>query len=183
MQYVGLCVFSLPIFLLNGRDDVCLHLITIKLEIWIISHCVGLGHESMVCAVSCYVILIKPMMTSPNGNIFRFTDHMCREFTAPRWIPHTKASDADVFSDLRPNKLLSKQWWGWWFETPSCQLWRHRNAPQLISTVAGDYKVVNVTTFPFQCFSIMELYVFFAYLLTPNTLIDTKLVHDGSSVN
>ena len=22
----------------------------------------------------------------------------------------------DVFFDLRPNKRLSKQWWGWWFE-------------------------------------------------------------------
>ena len=27
-----------------------------------------------------------------------------------------------------PNKRLSKQWWGWWFETPLCPLWRHRNA-------------------------------------------------------
>ena len=33
----------------------------------------------------------------------------------------------DVFFDLRPNKRLSKQWWGWWFETLSCPLWRHRN--------------------------------------------------------
>ena len=33
----------------------------------------------------------------------------------------------DVFFDLRPDKLLSKQWWGWWFETPSCPLWRHRD--------------------------------------------------------
>ena len=33
----------------------------------------------------------------------------------------------DVFFDLRPNKRLSKQSWGWWFETPSRPLWRHRN--------------------------------------------------------
>ena len=33
----------------------------------------------------------------------------------------------DVFFDLRPNKTLSKQSWGWWFETPPCPLWRHRN--------------------------------------------------------
>ena len=33
----------------------------------------------------------------------------------------------DVFFDLRPNKRLSKQWWGWWFETPSSPLWRHFN--------------------------------------------------------
>ena len=25
------------------------------------------------------------------------------------------------------NKRLSKQWWGWWFDTPSCSLWRHSN--------------------------------------------------------
>ena len=33
----------------------------------------------------------------------------------------------DVFFDLRLNKRLSKQWWGWWFETPSHPLWRHCN--------------------------------------------------------
>ena len=33
----------------------------------------------------------------------------------------------DVFFDLRLNKPLSKQSWGWWFETPSCSLWRHYN--------------------------------------------------------
>ena len=33
----------------------------------------------------------------------------------------------DVFFDLGPDKRLSKQSWGWWFETPSHSLWRHRN--------------------------------------------------------
>ena len=33
-----------------------------------------------------------------------------------------------TFSDLCLNKLLSKQSWGWWFETPSRPLWRHSNA-------------------------------------------------------
>ena len=33
----------------------------------------------------------------------------------------------DVFFDLRLNKRLSKQPWGWWFETPSFPLWRHCN--------------------------------------------------------
>ena len=31
----------------------------------------------------------------------------------------------DVFFDLCLNKRLSKQSWDWWFETPSCPLWRH----------------------------------------------------------
>ena len=33
----------------------------------------------------------------------------------------------DVFFDLRLYKRLSKQSWGWWFETLSCPLWRHCN--------------------------------------------------------
>ena len=34
----------------------------------------------------------------------------------------------DVYFDLLLNKRLSKQSWGWWFETPSCPLWHHCNA-------------------------------------------------------
>ena len=45
------------------------------------------------------------------------------EFPAQR--PVTRSFD--VFFDLHPNKRLSKQWWGWWFETLSSPLWRHRN--------------------------------------------------------
>ena len=47
-----------------------------------------------------------------------------------RWIPHAQRSvtrSFDFFFDLRSNKRLSKQWWGWWFETSSSPLWRHCN--------------------------------------------------------
>ena len=37
----------------------------------------------------------------------------------------------DVFFDPRLNKRLSKQWWGWWFETLSRSLWCHRNVDHL----------------------------------------------------
>ena len=40
------------------------------------------------------------MMTSSNGNIFRVTGHLCGEFTGLRWIPRTKASDAELWSFL-----------------------------------------------------------------------------------
>ena len=43
------------------------------------------------------------------------------EFPAQR--PVTRSFD--VFFDLCLNKRLSKQSWGWWFETPSRSLWRH----------------------------------------------------------
>ena len=33
----------------------------------------------------------------------------------------------DVFFDLRPDKQLRKQSWGWWFEMPPHSLWRYRN--------------------------------------------------------
>ena len=40
------------------------------------------------------------MMTSSNGNIFRVTDPLCGEFTGLRWIPRTKASDAELWCFL-----------------------------------------------------------------------------------
>ena len=36
------------------------------------------------------------MVTSSNGNIFRVTGPMCGEFTGHRWIPLTKATDAEL---------------------------------------------------------------------------------------
>ena len=39
-------------------------------------------------------------MTSSNGNIFRFTGPLCGEFTGDRWIPLTKASNAELWCFL-----------------------------------------------------------------------------------
>ena len=65
------------------------------------------------------------MMTSSNGNIFCVTGPLSLvtgEFPSQR--PVTRSFD--VFFDLRLNKRLSKQSWGWWFR-PSPSLWRHCN--------------------------------------------------------
>ena len=40
------------------------------------------------------------MMTSSNGNVFRVTGHLCGESTGPRWIPRTRASDAELWCFL-----------------------------------------------------------------------------------
>ena len=71
--------------------------------------------------------MIRYMMTSSNGNLFRVTDPLCGEFTGefPALRPVTRSFD--VFFDLRLNKRLSKQSWGWWFYTPSRPVWRHCN--------------------------------------------------------
>ena len=39
-------------------------------------------------------------MTSSNGNIFRATGPLCWEFTGHRWIPLTKANDAEPWCFL-----------------------------------------------------------------------------------
>ena len=40
--------------------------------------------------------IVADMITSSNGNFFRDTGYLCGEFTGHRWIPHTKASDAEL---------------------------------------------------------------------------------------
>ena len=65
-------------------------------------------------------------MTSSNGNICRATGSLCGEFTGHRWIPHTKASDAELWC-FPWNKRWTKQLRRRWSETPSRSLWLHCN--------------------------------------------------------
>ena len=52
IQYVGLCIFSLPIsFVMIERINILCLIIIIKSKVWTITHCLGLGHETMVCAL------------------------------------------------------------------------------------------------------------------------------------
>ena len=64
---------------------------------------------------------------------------ICGPGEFPTQRPVTRSFD--VYFDLRPNKRLSKQSWGWWFETQSCPLWRHRN----------DYFATVHTTYDWMC--------------------------------
>ena len=72
------------------------------------------------------------MMTSSNGYIFRVTGPLCGEFTGSGEFPTQKpvTRSFDVFFGLRLNKRLSKQPWGWWFETLSWSLWRQYDVTQ-----------------------------------------------------
>ena len=76
-----------------------------------------------------FIVLSWFMMTSSNGNIFRVTGPLCGEFTGPGEFPTQRpvTRSFDVYFDLRLNKRLCKQSWGWWFETLLCPLWRHSN--------------------------------------------------------
>ena len=58
--------------------------------------------------------------------LFPWWRHQMETFFAfPAQRPVTRSFD--VSFDLCLNKRFSKQSWGWWFETPSCSFWRHRN--------------------------------------------------------
>ena len=80
---------------------------------------------------------VNRMMTSSNGNIFRVTGPLCGEFTGPGEFPTQRpvTRSFDVSVDLRLNKRLSKHTWGWWFETLSGPLWRHRNGFEHIAVL------------------------------------------------
>ena len=57
-KYVGLCVFSLPISLVMiERIYILCLVIIVKSEVCSITHCLGLGHKTMVCAVCLSVFL------------------------------------------------------------------------------------------------------------------------------
>ena len=60
MQYMGLCVFSLPISLMMiVRIPVFDLIIIIKSEVWPICHCLRSVHETIVCAVCLSIFLIS----------------------------------------------------------------------------------------------------------------------------
>ena len=68
---------------------------------------------------------------------FIFNDDVIKLKYFPRYWPFERGihrspqrpvtRSFDVFFELRPNKRLSKQPWGWWFETLSHPLWRQSN--------------------------------------------------------
>ena len=55
----------------------------------------------------------------------------------------------DVFFDLHPNKQLSKQWWGWWFETLSHYDITVMQNGHLFSSVTHEY-LANVPSYFMQ---------------------------------
>ena len=58
------------------------------------------NYEYMIYSTKDGKSIAGYMMTSSNGNIVRITGHLCGEFTGPRGIPHTKASDAELWCFL-----------------------------------------------------------------------------------
>ena len=98
------------------------------------------------------------------------------EYSAQR--PVTRSFDA--FFDLRLNKRLSKQSWGWWFETQSHSLWRHSN----VSFISSGYREWNMRHIPKHTniqSTVSEDYIIDIQLTTCKVLSHTVRDNDSQS--
>ena len=115
----------------NHKHDICNFGTMLWLAIYHSDYDAWKRFTHIFCIHCIHDDLIKSyhIMTSSNGNIFRVTGPLCGEFTGPGEFPTQRpvTRSFDVFFDLRLNKRLSKQPWGWWFETSSWSLWRQCN--------------------------------------------------------
>ena len=102
------------------------------------------------------------------------------EFSAQR--PVTRSFD--VFFDLHPNKQLSKQLWGWWFETQSWSLWRHRNVMRhlvFISSYSAETDITGLTCAQTMADDVLASHVTRASLANKLTLQDRQVFHKRGS--
>ena len=135
-----------PYFDFRRHDDYVTPLLRVRLERWRVDN-FSVGHP----------FLGKVMIITHFPNNWNYIDdgdwhnswwrHQMETFSAllaicagnspvpgefPTQRPVTRSFD--VFFDLRLDKRLSKQSWGWWFETLSCPLWRHCNVEWMKET-------------------------------------------------
>ena len=99
-----------------------------------IKHC----KAQMVCMILGIYRICTTMVPEKNSDSFQTSRwrHQIERFSAllalcagnsPVTGDKGQWRGALMFFYLRPIKRLSKQSWRWWFETPSCSLWRHCN--------------------------------------------------------
>ena len=129
--------------------------------------------------------ILAYMMTSSNGNIFRVTGPLCGEFTGPGEFPTQRpvTRSFDEFFDLRLNKRLSKQPWGWWFETPSWSLWRQCNEKRRLHQIRSTcplFLVVSWSIWDRLCCRTKHQYIPFTYTISHIVImciVDNELNH------
>ena len=90
---VGMCVFSLPTSsVMIERIYILCFMIIIKSEVWTLTHCLGLGHEIMLCAVCLFIFLWRP----PGS---------CRPQMGPMLAPWTLLSGLVIQIQIRISQL------------------------------------------------------------------------------
>ena len=131
------CVNTICILPLTRQPYLYIFKADTNLAIFEIGHPYGSAWLTEISNSRLYDI----MMTSSNGNISALlalyvgNSPVTGEFPTQRPVTWS----FDVVFDLRMNKRLSKQSWGWWFETPSRSLWRHCN----VSNWSGEYIILS----------------------------------------
>ena len=141
-------------------------------EIWVVD--VFFGGMAYITTVRAVWDEPDIMMTSSNGIISTLqaicvgNSPVTWQFPAQR--PVTRRFD--VFFDLRLNKRLSKQWWGWQFEMPSCSLWHHCSALYSHMEVCRVFGKSTVMLYDFPCYRLGRT---IADALVPQTLVYANL--------
>ena len=82
-------------------------------------------YEFVIIIKTCTLVLMHFNLWTHDGVIK--WKYFPRYWPLVRGIHRSPTRSFDVFFELRLNKRLSKQSWGWWFETPSHPLCPHCN--------------------------------------------------------
>ena len=119
---------------------------------------------------SCFAVVNFFMMTSWNGSFSALLAICAGNSPVPGEFPAQRpvTRSFDVFFDLRLNKRLSKQWWGWWFETPSCSLWRHHKHILLSAGTMTSNCVCVFSVYGEYCHAILNIHWELDYYLAAN---------------
>ena len=92
-------------------------------------------HTVLAFHVPVLYMCHKLAISAPHDDVIKWK-HFPRNWPFVRGIPRSPVNSPHkgqrrgasmYFFYLRMNKRLNKQWWGWWFETPSRPLWCHCN--------------------------------------------------------
>ena len=127
------------------------------------------GHISLV---SLFIIIF----VNCHDDVVKWK-HYPRYWPFVRGIHRSPASDALFFFDLHPNKRLSEQSWGWWFETPSRSWWHHCNGQeQEWFHIWSNYWVSNKIRFWYQHYGTRKI----LKILTFGPLPKKSLFTEGS---
>ena len=118
-------------------------------------HLYGTGIEFLPLrrhgAVIVAFIPADDMMTSSNGNIFCVTGPLCGEFTGHRWIPLTKASDAELWCFL-----WSAPWINGWVSNREAGDLRRHHAHDDVSVMQGEIRVPRTTVLPRSSWNVQD---------------------------
>ena len=134
-------------FKLVENNNIAILIVTIKHN-----HCRGIGTQIQV-SIQVYIQVSLSGGRISDGTLYTGWRHQMETFSAllaicagnvpgefPAQRPVTRSFD--VFFDQRLYKRLSKQSWGWWFETLSRPLWRHCNENQKDPHIRPPFKIM-----------------------------------------